>query len=333
MLLRRGAQKTIKKLLETWTLTITPHSKGKHFSIKIPRIAIYVLLLIFIAYSGYATLNMKKNLQKYIRAQENVNYLEAVKLENEELRTELVRLAQETETLRDDLIVLQHQGQRIQSMISDDIVEDTQFAHIAGRDMLLNYHITDLEPGGRGGSSSYLLCQDAFTLIQSMKQDLKALRSAVPAQHEEMDNLEVSVKEYNAILAATPCIWPLLDNGGGYISSNFGLRRDPFTGKQAFHNGIDIGIWTGTPVVATADGTILFSGSKAGYGNLVEIDHGYGFQTVYAHNHKLLVQRGQKVKRGEVIAYSGNTGRSTAPHLHYEVKVNGIPHDPRKYIN
>ena len=324
---------TIKeRLSEVWTLTITPHSQAEQICLTIPKMVVYLFLLAVLFYSGYVTLNMKINFDEYYSSKEATRILELTRLENEKLRSEIVKLAKETENLQDDLLALQQQGQRIQCMMSEDMIVGSQFPYLGEQRILLAYTSGDMDAGGRGGSTSYLLSQDAFCLIQSMKQDIKVLRETIPVQHKEMGNLEETVKEFTAVLAATPSIWPLIDNGSGWISSNFGSRRDPFTGKQAFHSGIDIGIWSGTPVVATADGIVSFSGEKAGYGNVVDIDHGYGYQTTYAHNQKLIVHNGQRVKRGEVIAYSGNTGRSTAPHLHYEVKVNGVPHDPRKYL-
>lgn len=334
MSLRRRLKKILKYTLEGQTLTITPHSSESQLTIKIPRVFMFLILLVLIVYLLFATFMFRNYIQKYVASVEVIDYLESVKIENELLRTELVSLYRETEELRDDIIVLQRQGQRIQSIISEELLEDEeQFAHISTLEKLLSYKPYDINPGGLGGSTDFGLKHDAFGLIQGMHQDLKRLREAIPAQQQDMEHLEENVREYNAIMAATPSIWPLLDKGTGYISSSFGFRRDPFSGQQAFHEGIDIGVWYGTPVVATAEGTISFAGWRTGYGYTVMIDHGYGFETLYAHNSEIVVREGDRVKRGDVVAYSGNTGRSTAPHLHYEVRVNGIPHNPLKYIN
>lgn len=118
----------------------------------------------------------------------------------------------------------------------------------------------------------------------------------------------------------------------GRRSSAFGYRLDPFTGRRAFHHGLDLGLPTGTPVRATADGRVAAVERQRGLGLLVRIDHGQGLQTVYGHLERTLVKRGEPVRRGSLIALSGNSGRSTAPHLHYEVRRDGRPVDPRPFL-
>jgi murein DD-endopeptidase MepM/ murein hydrolase activator NlpD len=127
-----------------------------------------------------------------------------------------------------------------------------------------------------------------------------------------------------------PMGWPV----EGPITSRFGMRASPFAGEggQEMHTGIDIAARTGTPVIATGGGTIIVSGDNGGYGLLVVIDHGRGVTTWYGHNSRLLVAPGQRVNAGDVIAEVGSTGRSTGPHVHYEVRVNGVPSDPLPYM-
>jgi murein DD-endopeptidase MepM/ murein hydrolase activator NlpD len=120
---------------------------------------------------------------------------------------------------------------------------------------------------------------------------------------------------------------------GGYLSSLFGYRTDPMTGKKEFHEGLDFAGKQGTPVVAVAAGIVTWSAIRYGYGNMIEISHGNGYVTRYAHNNKNLVSVGEKVDRGEVIATMGNTGRSTGTHVHFEVIYNGRHVDPRKYLS
>lgn len=131
-----------------------------------------------------------------------------------------------------------------------------------------------------------------------------------------------------SLLRATPSIRP----SRGYITSEFGYRPSPISGQLKLHQGLDFGAPPGAPVYATADGVISFAGFDSEYGKLVSIDHGYGVVTRYAHNSELFVVVGQKVKRGDVISAVGNTGRSTGPHLHYEVRVNSVPVDPTNYV-
>lgn len=129
-------------------------------------------------------------------------------------------------------------------------------------------------------------------------------------------------------LTYAPNLWPV----EGRITGSFGERIDPFNGEGAFHRGVDISIAYGTPIIAPADGTVIFAGTETGYGRLVQIDHGHGFLTRYGHMSAFAVTAGQDVHRGDIIGYVGQSGRSTGPHLHYEVWVHNAPVNPYKYL-
>jgi murein DD-endopeptidase MepM/ murein hydrolase activator NlpD len=131
-----------------------------------------------------------------------------------------------------------------------------------------------------------------------------------------------------AYWASIPSIWPVR----GWVTSDFGMRRSPRGIGTRFHEGIDIAASTGTPVYASGDGIVTFAGYKQGLGKTVVIDHGFGITTVYGHNSSLYVREGERVKRGSSISAVGRTGRSTGPHLHYQVVVDGMPVDPMRYI-
>jgi len=126
----------------------------------------------------------------------------------------------------------------------------------------------------------------------------------------------------------TPSIWPVM----GHITDSFGERLDPFSGEGAFHTGVDVASDYGAPVHATADGIITIAENHAGYGRLVVIDHGFGITTWYAHLSAFSAVVGARVKRGEVVGYTGISGRSTGPHVHYEVRINNAPINPSKYL-
>ncbi len=130
------------------------------------------------------------------------------------------------------------------------------------------------------------------------------------------------------LLSATPSVRPT----GGWLSSGFGYRTDPFTKRKKLHKGLDFAANTGTPIYAPADGVVSFAGREGGYGKIVSIDHGYGLVTRFAHTSRIMVKTGQRVKRWDKIAEVGSTGRSSGPHLHYEVRLNGVPVNPEKYI-
>ncbi len=128
--------------------------------------------------------------------------------------------------------------------------------------------------------------------------------------------------------ALVPSLWPVI----GPITASFGEREDPFTGEAAFHPGVDIGAPYGSPVRVTADGVVAYVGWEEGYGRLVVVDHGFGISTYYAHLSAFNTEEGARVDRGEVIAYVGDSGRSTGPHLHYEVRINNTPVNPWRFL-
>jgi murein DD-endopeptidase MepM/ murein hydrolase activator NlpD len=143
-----------------------------------------------------------------------------------------------------------------------------------------------------------------------------------------LGQLEERFSRRSALIAATPTVWPV----HGALNSGFGLRSDPFTGQPAFHEGLDISTSRSEPVLATADGTVLRSGWAGEYGKAIEIAHGERYTTLYGHLEETLVAEGQTVRRGDRVGLVGSTGRSTAPHLHYEVHVDGRAVNPLEYI-
>ena len=170
-----------------------------------------------------------------------------------------------------------------------------------------------------------------------VKDDLKI--DTLPLQAEQLDqksrlvqqniySLLSEVYTRQDILSSTPSILPVR----GWISSSFGYRQHPFTGEVSLHEGIDIAALPDTPVYAPADGEIMLAGYKTGYGNVIIIDHGYRLSTVYGHLLDIMVSTRQKIKRKQVIGVTGNTGHSSGPHLHYEVRIAGVPVDPINYI-
>lgn len=137
-----------------------------------------------------------------------------------------------------------------------------------------------------------------------------------------------TLSERQSLLTSTPSIKPTR----GWFTSRFGYRADPFTNRAELHAGIDMAAPPGTPIYAPADGVVSYVGYESGYGKLVSIDHGYGVVTRYGHNSRVFVEQGQRVRRWDVIAAVGNTGRSTGAHLHYEVRIHGVAVDPMNYI-
>ena len=187
---------------------------------------------------------------------------------------------------------------------------------------------------GVGGSipedldTRHLITESHNNLIREMHEQVEELEVASVNQQSTMEALLQILKDRENLLACTPSIRPT----DGWTSSKFGYRKSPFSGKREFHKGIDIACNRGTEICATADGVVSFAGRRGLFGNMVIIDHGHGFVTRYGHTNKILIKRGANVKKGDIIATVGNTGRSTGPHLHYEVLLNGIPVNPVKYM-
>ncbi len=157
---------------------------------------------------------------------------------------------------------------------------------------------------------------------------LDSLSAEADRQEKNIQALTRYFQEQKDLLASSPAIWP----ARGWVTSDFGIRLDPYTAERVMHRGLDIANAPGTPVVATADGEVIFDGTEGGYGNVLVLDHGNGVRTRYGHLSRIFVKLGDHVKRGQKVAAIGNTGRSTGPHLHYEVRINGIPENPRRFI-
>ena len=166
------------------------------------------------------------------------------------------------------------------------------------------------------------------SLLDNLKANQESLQKSVDTQEVSLFELDEFFKDQSSLLAHTPSIWP----ARGFVTSTFGFRRSPFTNMQEMHEGLDVATQVGSPIVSPANGVVTRSFFHSGYGNMVEIDHGYGVVTRYGHNSRNLVKPGQLVKRGSMIAEVGSTGHSTGPHLHYEILLNGVPVNPDHYI-
>jgi murein DD-endopeptidase MepM/ murein hydrolase activator NlpD len=154
------------------------------------------------------------------------------------------------------------------------------------------------------------------------------MRELLGAIESRLDAVRVGVEKRRSLADATPSIWPV----AGWLSSSFGGRRDPFTGGRDFHPGLDISASYGQAVVASASGTVSSAGWTGNYGNLVVLEHGFGITTKYGHLSRFRVMNGQQVNRGDIIGYVGSTGRSTSPHLHYEIWMNDQLTNPLRLL-
>jgi len=165
--------------------------------------------------------------------------------------------------------------------------------------------------------------------ISILKDKLDELINEKSLHTEDISGLQQTEEKLKNYMATIPTLWP----ASGRVSSNFGQREDPFNSSERFHAGIDIAADYGSDINAAADGTVITSGTLAGYGKAVIISHGNGLTTLYGHISSAIAKEGQKVKKGDLIARVGSTGRSTGPHLHFEVRINDTPVDPLKYLD
>lgn len=168
-------------------------------------------------------------------------------------------------------------------------------------------------------------------LAAELTQKVDMLEKELYTQAKSYDEVLEMAKNQEIRMENIPAIQPVMNKDLKRVASGYGMRIDPVYHVRKFHQGMDFSAPIGTEIYATGNAKVKFSGWKQGYGNTVILDHGFGYETLYAHLYKSLVRKGQKVRRSDIIALVGNTGKSTGPHLHYEVRLNGKPVDPRNY--
>lgn len=194
---------------------------------------------------------------------------------------------------------------------------------------------SSMRRAGFGGTDRYarLRGYKYSDIVISTSRTMDMLAGQLYVQSKSFDEVFDMAKNKEKLLAALPAIQPVSNRDLRRIASYYGYRTDPFYKIKKFHEGLDFSAPTGTEIYATGDGVVSrVERLRGGYGNYIVIDHGFNYETLYAHLSKFNVRRGQKVKRGQVIGYVGNTGKSTAPHLHYEVRRNGRPVNPVHYF-
>lgn len=228
-----------------------------------------------------------------------------LKSANSSQQMELQRLTASLQDLRQEMVVLAQNDAKVRVLARLSKPHSDTLAGIGGP--------SEEENG------------DRFSALQ---KQIDAVRQAIDLRRESQEEIQGFLNDRRSLLGAKPSGWPIK----GWVTSGFGMRESPFSNRNEFHPGLDIAARTGTPVHATAAGVVSRAEATVGYGNLVVIDHGYGFKTYYGHNSRIFVKVGQRIKRGQVISAVGDTGRSTGPHCHYEVRVNGLPVNPRKYL-
>ncbi|MEA2101934.1 MAG: M23 family metallopeptidase [Thermodesulfobacteriota bacterium] len=237
-------------------------------------------------------------------------------------------------TQAEQLHILSSKLSAIEGEMSDLVIFNRHLSRIAGQDMEKTEEIIGVggsEAGSGAGKIRSAGKGDVMTdkiLTRHLHSHMKQINDDIVIEKGVAARLLSRIERQRSLASHTPSTWPTR----GWISSDFGWRKSPFTGRREFHKGTDIAARKGTPVYAPADGIVTSYGRNGGYGNLLVINHGYGLVSRYGHLSKTNVHPGQQVARGDNVAFIGSTGRSTGPHLHYEILVNGIHVNPQRYM-
>jgi murein DD-endopeptidase MepM/ murein hydrolase activator NlpD len=290
-----------------YTFIVIPHASPRLHKLKLPLRTLYILATIgVLSFSVVVGLGFN-----YAKMAFRAADYDKLQTENTDLKVQKSNLEVVTRKLGEKLSNLESTSQRIQSIIENDNL--TKRGKVNG-------------PAIGGSKVDYTTAE----LLRSanLKDGIDLLKGRTAEMESTLSLLEQVATQRADRLRFTPSIWPVK----GAITSHYGNRADPFSGDAELHLGLDIAALFNTQIHAPADGVILYSERKAAYGNLVIIDHGNGLTTRFGHLSRSLVKVGQVVKRGEVVGLVGMTGRTTAPHLHYEVRMNDRPQNPRTYL-
>ncbi|HUO58128.1 MAG TPA: M23 family metallopeptidase [bacterium] len=289
------------------TFMVVPHDGGKPVQLKTNLFMLHALVLLLGGVLTWAAMVIAKD----------VNY-QLAQLTQERFRTNMKEILGELQTNRE--------------LITRMATVDTQFRKLL---KLGDRKKVVSAVEGMGGPTeedseqfSKLLSEQNEHLLNKVDASLKVTNQQATQQDASFKEISVFLDKQRSILAATPSIWPVK----GWITSGFGKRASPLTGEPGRHMGVDIANEANTPIRATADGIVTYAGWEAGYGRVVAIEHGFGYSTRYGHCARIDIKVGDEVKRGQIIGYVGSTGRSTGSHVHYEVRIHGMPVDPEKYL-
>ncbi|ACL02656.1 Peptidase M23 [Desulfatibacillum aliphaticivorans] len=308
-----------------YTVCLLPQdgSAPKQFTLSKWMVWVFVVLITGVIGAGvYLGVDNYKLRLSQDNSLELKNTITAQDREIERLRVQFAQSAERINKFNETLLSLHEFEKKIRLLANlEDAEDSSSFLAIGGSfpDELDPSLLEDAEPSN---------------VIREMNAQVKDLNSISAATENSLGALIGYLEDKKDVLACTPSIMPLKvkKDQHWYFSSRFGYRTSPFTGLKEFHKGLDLCASTGTPIMSTANGKVTFCGKKSGFGNVIVIDHGHGISTRYAHLSKFKIKKGDKVQRGEIVGEVGNTGRSTGPHLHYEVHLNGVPMNPQRYI-
>ena len=291
-----------------YTFIIVPDASSRLHKVRVSGAVMSVLMTIGLI-SFFVVGGLAFNYAKMAFKLADYNQLQA---ENTELRVEQKNLEVSTRKLDTKIAALENLSAKIASLIESDT---------------WNKRFANLNLAAVGGSKKDYPTADILN-DSDLKTSVEILKDRTSDLESHLKLIEQVAERRATMLRFTPTIWPLT----GRIGSHYGSRLDPFTGDAEVHRGMDIVGLYGSSVKAPADGVVIYSSRKSDYGNLIILDHGQGLTTRYGHLSRFGVRSGQRVAKGDVIGYVGTTGRSTGPHLHYEVRMNDRPVNPRNYL-
>ena len=306
-----------------------PHFTNQHIALKIKKryaVGILAVIISLGCASAYQLRAMQSRLQSVEKTlEEKEESLEKEKATNNNLKNTVNQLETENNTYQEDLSNLKDKADQIQTQLNElDKAKSDLYQKL---DEIGAVDIPDTDE--KSPVAVAMVQSPAITNTNYLKDVLNQLETTISAEKLEFVDISNNVTETVSNYNSMPSIWPVK----GRVTSTFGSREDPINGSNAYHGALDISVPEGTEVKATASGTVIASEYNAGgYGYMVKIDHGNGYVTLYAHNSSLNVSVGDQVEKGDIIAFSGNTGRSTGPHVHYEVIKNGESVDPMDYF-
>jgi murein DD-endopeptidase MepM/ murein hydrolase activator NlpD len=296
-----------------YTLLILPkkHSSAKKISLSgslVRGVSIFMMgVILFVMYFSYDYIHIRREHAELMR----------LKQQTVEQRHQIEGLAERVDHFASRMEELRQFDKKIR------IMADLEKGHDRRQPLGI---------GGPAGVENRLRAQldaDDKTLIEGIGRQMARLTDEASSREQSFQDLLAFLKERKSILASTPSIWPVM----GWVTSEFGWRSSPFGSEREFHKGLDIATRMGRPVQATADGVVAEVAYQSDLGHMVQVDHGHGFMTLYAHLAKATVRPGATIRKGDRIGMVGNTGRSTGSHLHYSVMIHGVSVNPRKYIH
>jgi murein DD-endopeptidase MepM/ murein hydrolase activator NlpD len=324
---------TAKGGRKLFTIMIVPHSERSVYSFSIHLTTLQVASFILIVLS--LSLLIFANVYQDMKA--NMSELRQVRLVNREQRQQLEALMTETDQLKANMQSLSELDRQIREILktSRDFSRvqlstpyqpsTVETPTVGGGQGGADYTTASILPGDDRGAQ---VSRDLLSRAAGLQTDLDTVRTDMTNRQVSFEDLRKQLTENQLYQAARPSVFPT----NGSITSGFGFRSSPLGFGTEYHSGLDIAAAYGTPIIATGDGKVVFAGWRGAFGRAVVIDHGYGFSTMYGHTQKIVVNVGDRITKGQTIAYVGSSGRSTGPHLHYEVWINGKPVNPRTYI-